>query len=292
MSRPRGALYTRNGVAVTMLCRAQKRRSLGWFLSICVLGIVVLADSFAARTLLMPVPISQWGSGEWLTFGVIALTLLVAAAVAYLQVDFQIFAPQRHRLRREEELNYPIDLHFLIPERSQRSVEYAEQDDDEHLLNEIILPPRAKTLVELRLHPKTKFITTHLIFGCHDDGSVTSRHKKPRPIRLVDVYGQGLIEPGSRPAITAGHVVNSRFQYRWNHELRWDGHSSIIIGIECKTHDVGQYRFHTILVGDELEKEMELIMHVTEPGCAMLICANGAHSRHSITPIFDRKASL
>jgi hypothetical protein len=77
--------------AVTMLCRTQKRRSLGWFPSICVLGIIVLADSLAVRTLLMPVPISQWGSGEWLTFGVIALTLLMATAVAYLQVDFQIF---------------------------------------------------------------------------------------------------------------------------------------------------------------------------------------------------------
>jgi hypothetical protein len=275
-----------------MLCRAQKRRCLGWPLSIYVLGVAVLADSFAAKTLLMPVPISQWGSGEWLTFGVIALTLLVAAAVAYLQMEFQVFSPRRQRRRREEELNDPIDLHFLIPERSQRSIEYAEQDDEEHLLNEIIIPPDTKTLVELRLHPKTKFVTTYLLFGCLDDGSAISRQRKPHPIRLADVYGQGLIEPNSQPWVTAGHVVNKRFQYRWNNYLRWDGHSSIIIGIEIVSHAIGEYTWHVTLVGDELEKSKELVMRVEEPSGAMLICANGDHSRHSIAPIFERKAAL
>jgi hypothetical protein len=277
--------------AVTMLCRTQKRRSLGWFPSICVLGIIVLADSLAVRTLLMPVPISQWGSGEWLTFGVIALTLLMATAVAYLQVDFQIFSPQRQRRRREEELNDPIDFHFLIPERSQRSIEYAAQDDEEHLLNEIIIPPDTTTLVELRLHPKIKFVTTHLIFGCSDDGTASSRQRKPHPIRLADVYGQGLIESGSQPRVTAGHVVNSRFQYRWNHELRWDGHSSIIIGVQIDSHATGEYIFSVMLVGDELEKSKELIMRVEKPSNAMLICANGDHSRHSIATIFERQGA-
>jgi hypothetical protein len=236
--------------------------------------------------------VSDWGWPDWLTFAGIMTAALTGIALTWNEIDKRFRAPQRSKQKRDEELNDPIDLHFLVPEHSQRSIEYAVQDDAEHLLNAVIIPPSAKTLLELRLHPKTKFVTTHLIFGCHDDGTATARQEKPHPIRLVDVYGQGLIEPGSQPGVTAGHVVNSRFQYRWNHDLKWDGHSSIIIGIQVESHSIGEYMFFVMLVGDELEKWEDLIIRVEKPSSAMLICANGDHSRHSIRPIFVREASL
>jgi len=232
------------------------------------------------------VPMSQWGSGEWLTFGVIALTLLTAAVGACLQLEFQIFSPRRQRFKREEELNDPVDMHFLVPPLSQRRIEYAQQDDREHLLSELLLAPNTSTLVELRLHPRTRFVTTEFLFGCVDDpeGLVTSR--KPRPVELIDVYGQGHITPNSRPNETPGHVINSRLEYRWNYERKWNGLTTLILGIRIETDEEGRYLWHTTLIGDEAETVKELVIHVTKRNDLFLNCVNGEHERHSVIPAF------
>jgi len=241
----------------------------------------------------MPVPISEWGTGEWLVFGVILLTLIAALAGVYLQLNEQFWHPRRERQKRTEQLNDPIDVSFLVPERSQRAIDYAIQDDEEHLLNEIILPPDSTTLVELRLHPRTKFATTHLTLGCRDDGSFMMRSQKPYPVKLVDVYGQALIEP-NRGRLPAGHAMNSRIQYRWNREIRWDGHSTVVIGVEIKTRREGRYILDVIIVGKEIEKTYELVIRVEKQVCLkerhtqLLRCINGDHAGHTIDPIFQK----
>jgi hypothetical protein len=265
-----------------------------WSLNVAFVIFAVIVDLMAARKFLMSVPISEWGDGEWLMCGLIAATLLISAGILWLAIDAQFFAPKRNTRRRAAELNDPLDLHFLVPERSQRAIDYASQDNDEHLLNEIILPPHAKSLVEFRLHPRAKFVTTHLIFGCRDDGSFTARVNKPHPVRMIDVYGQAIIELHKGRFLPDGHVINSRYQYRWNHEIKWDGHSTIIIGVEIQTNEIGRYLWEVTAVGEEINKVYEMNIRVENQvipenrKTQMLRCANGDHSGHLIEPSFSQ----
>ena len=56
------------------LDEAMARRK-GWWYAASAIILSGIADCLAVRKFRMPVPISNWGAGEWLTFGIIALTL-------------------------------------------------------------------------------------------------------------------------------------------------------------------------------------------------------------------------
>src|SRR5579864_1065078 len=109
---------------------------------------------------------SDWGWPEWLTFAGVTTAALTGLALALSEFDNRFCAPKRRKARRVEELNDPIDAHFLVPPASQRVIQYAEQDGREHLLAEIVLRPNTTTLVEFRLHPRTRFATSSFLFGC------------------------------------------------------------------------------------------------------------------------------
>jgi hypothetical protein len=238
----------------------------------------------------MPVPVSDWGAGEWLNFGIISLTLLVSVGILYFEYRANISLPKQRLQQRKEELYDPIDIHFLVPSETQRLIHYAKQDDRDHLLNEVILRPHTTNLVEIRIHPRARFRTTHFLFGAvYDDADSQARAKVPRPIELVDVYGQGLLEPGAKPNETHGHVINSRLQYRWNQELRWDAKTTIVVGIKIKTEDIGCYTWRITLVTGDDEDDIvrDLIVRVEEESDSVLRCVFGDHELHPVTPLFD-----
>jgi hypothetical protein len=232
----------------------------------------------------MPAP-DQWGPTDWTAFISVIVAALTGVALVYIEIDKKFFATRRLRLLRERELNDPVDIHFLVPPRSQRTVEYAEQDDREHLLYEIILAPLASTIVEVRIQPRTRFVTDTFLFGCaHDDADLIAKELKPCPMELIDIYGQGHIRPNSRPGETPGHVINSRLQYRWNHEIKWNALTTLVLGIRIKTNATGTYVWETRFVGDEAESLKTLTIRVESQEGLLLNCVNGEHERHTIRP--------
>jgi hypothetical protein len=86
----------------------------------------------------MAVPISNWGSGEWLTFAVIVATLLFTGGLLLFEVDRRYWGPARAARKRAAELYDPVETHFLVPQRSQGKISYVQQDDQEHWLQEIV----------------------------------------------------------------------------------------------------------------------------------------------------------
>jgi hypothetical protein len=235
----------------------------------------------------MPVPISEWGGGEWLTFAVIALTLLISIGIFWLAADAQWCAPRRAARRRFAELNDPVDFHFLGPPRTQRQIEYAKQDEREHLFYEIVLKPETFTVIELRIHPRTRFLTTAFLFGCeYDEADENARDEIPCPVQIIDVYGQGIIQKDAMPNFTSGHILNKRNQYRWNQEIRWNALTTLIIGILMRTARVGTYKFFMYLIGDEAEHKKELTIRVEETNEVNLRCVNDKHERHNVEATF------
>jgi hypothetical protein len=234
----------------------------------------------------MPLP-TEWGPSDWIAFSSVIAAAVTGIGLVCIEIDKRIFGPRRHKLQRERELNDPVDINFLVPPLSQRIIEYARQDDREHLLYEVSLKPYTSTVVELRIHPRIHFVTDAFLFGCfHDDADLTVKEQKPRPMELIDVYGQGYVRPNSRPGETPGHVINSRLQYRWNYEMKWNSLTTLIVGIRINTREEGTYIWETRFIGNETESVKNLTIRVVTEEGILLKCVNGEHERHSIAAIF------
>jgi hypothetical protein len=246
------------------------------------IGVVILVaslDGYAADRFLMGVSISNWSSGEWLVFGIIAVTLLLTGTLVWLAIEAQFLAPRRLKYKRTAELADPVDIHFLASPTSQnRRMAYIVQDDKEHLFNEIVLRPNRITLVEFRMHPRTIFTSDYMVFGSldHEGDNDHVYQNRPRPLSLVDTYRQGYIDNNAIPNVTPGYVINDREQYRWVYNIRWDGHNTRIIGIHIQTYGIGRYLWTTIFAGEEIgDKRLNLLIRVEQPSDVKLRCANG-----------------
>lgn len=239
----------------------------------------------------MPPPSPEWGLTDWAAFVAIIIAAITGLALVIREIDKWVWEPKRSETKRSAALNDPVDIHFLIPPTSQRKVEYAKQDNREHLLYDIVLPCNRETVVELRIHPKIKFISTSFLFGCyHDDADQIAKERKPRPIQLVDSCGQGILPTICIPGVTPGHTINARYEYRWNQEIRWN-YLTIILGIKIKTFDPGEYQWRVHLMGDENEIVLEdLHIKVTDSAQLQMQCVSQDHERHPVDAVLEREA--
>jgi hypothetical protein len=160
----------------------------------------------------------MWGATDWIAFISVIAAALAGILLIVIELEKRFLAPKRLSCKREAELNDPIEVHFLVPPLSQGDrIEYAKQDGKEKLLYDVFLLPHSETIVELRINPKIRFVSTSFLFGClHDEEDRSSRERKPRPIQLIDSYGQGILSPTAVPGETPNHVINARYEYRWN----------------------------------------------------------------------------
>jgi hypothetical protein len=237
----------------------------------------------------MPPPSPEWGLTDWAAFVAVIIAAITGLALVIREIDKWLWEPKRSKAKRVTELDDPIDIHFLLPPASQRKVEYAKQDNREHLFCDIVLPCNRETIVELRINPKIKFVSTSFLFGCyHDDADQTAKERKPRPIQLLDPYGQGILPTMCIPGVTPGHTINARYEYRWNQEIRWN-YLTIILGVKIKTFAVGEYRWRVYLLGDEKEIVLDdLRIKVTNRDAFQMECVNQDHEPHRIDAVLDR----
>jgi hypothetical protein len=225
--------------------------------------------------------------GPWAIAGALA-----AIAVFILTIYQLIIAPIFKHLYRKRKIKRAMRSYFLIPMLSQgRSVYYAIQDEREHRCTNIVLPPDSKTLVEFWFRPTISFKYSYMLFGCkHDDRDSTARNTKPRPLKMIDVYPQGHIEKGCLPGETPGHVINARYQYRWNRDIHWNGRSTLAIGIIIQTFNIGVYTWQTFISGDEIDDLFELTIHVENPSNVLLTCHHKEdHPLHTLRALFERR---
>ena len=255
-----------------------------WARPLAIVILVTSVDGYAARHFLMGVSIKNWTSGEWTVFGIIVATLLFTASLVIFEIDKRCWEPRRKKNQREKTLSKAVDVRFLIPMLNQgRVISYATQDSEEHHTDEIVLRPHTETLVELWITSHTSFRTAHLTFGSyHYDNDSFARDRKPRPVRIMDTYGQFIIPKDCEPNVTPGHGINDRHQYRWNQDLRWTPHSTIIIGVLIKTFVEGIFRWQMYFAGDELDKPFELLIRVEKSHTRFLICSKEGHNLHRI----------
>lgn len=232
-------------------------------------------------------PWTIWGAKAAIGGAFVALaTLIIVAGQAF-------YLPKRQLKKRREELRNPVDIYFLIPPKAQRLIDYAIQNDLEHWLDELTIPPFSTTVIELRIAPRTTFTTRVLQFGCSDAEGNEDAHP-PKPIEVDRVYMKQGLDKIGKPGETPGHSINSRDHYEVREDMYWNAETVIVRGLKIQTGPPGTYNLIVTFFGNEFvaAKELELVLRVDDKPSLNLICINPDHETHRVTQSFTRHAPL
>ena len=223
--------------------------------------------------------------GPWTIAGAIGalLSFVVAIAVLWITIDVSFFLPKRRRAAREQALNNPADVYFLVPSLDERRIDFAVQDQLDHWVEELIVPPHSTRLIEVRIAPHLDFSTYALQFGCFDNEK-NKGTQKPIPTSMVRVFAKKGLNIVSSPDATPGHTITSHDFYEVAENRQWNK-TVRVIGLMLEAKDTGTYRFFVYFMGPEVEASKELSIRVEAGGSEGMRCVKDDHPRHRISPL-------
>ena len=179
---------------------------------------------------------------------------------------------------RRWRLRHPCEVDFLILPRDQGSHAYAIQDNKEHRVKELILPPNGVFEIEIIYLPKLPFFESKVAFGCEkvDPG-------KPYAIERFNRFiesGKSHWVPGHDPEDA---LTRTKMYWAKREEHRPIG-TGIILGFKLKTKNVGTYPMILAFVTDEVEGSAMLTIRVEDPAKTPMVCCKKGHSKCFVYP--------
>jgi hypothetical protein len=103
-------------------------------------------------------------SATWAALDWPVVSALLGATTLFLVWYVQIFRPWRRR----RQLKRPFDAHFLITANGQFPLDYVQQNNREHYVKKLVVPPNREIPVQIVLVPKLSFMQRELYFGCDE----------------------------------------------------------------------------------------------------------------------------
>jgi hypothetical protein len=189
--------------------------------------------------------------------------------------------------RKSRLLHRATRSHFLVPSAVQHGCDYANQDDKDHTLNELSLPPNSEFTIDLiiRIHAPISF--SEIIIGFKGEPE-----KKPYFIKYYNRYisiGKGREVDPSRE--TTDDYVDKYFYYHRRQQRSLNAGITFSLAFTMKTRDVGLYPLHLYFVSTEpLGEEFGLFVTVEQQPNIRLVCVDHTHLPCVITPTaFQRR---
>jgi len=227
--------------------------------------------------------------GPWTIAGtVIGACILVATLFLIVTTLIEWVRPGR---RLKALIADPADVQFLIPSRA-RGCDHAIQDERNHLVTQLILPPNSDTLVEIRIAPRHTFETHTLQFGTpYTEGDEEGYERKPRALSYLNPFIAVGVDRAGVPGETPGHKINTHGYYQLEMPWYWNPQTIRVIGLKVRTRSKGTYEWQTVLAGADFVAFKKLSIVVTNLPLRMN-CINPAHEAHDILPILNRRPLL
>jgi hypothetical protein len=156
------------------------------------------------------------------------------------------------------------------------------QDDEDHHVKRITLPPNSELLIDLAIRPKLSFVTSEIYFGC-EGGDV-----KDLPYAIE--YFNRFIEVGAgrniRPGIESTHYIDKYRLYHIKEPVQWSVGSTRSIAFKMITTRPGVYKVKIFFPGDAVEGMVDDLwiyveesprtrMHCIRPDHAHMACSVG-----------------
>jgi hypothetical protein len=194
---------------------------------------------------------------------------MVAAIFAGLSLLTLWFVNFLRPKLKQQELRRPIQPYFLVPSLMQHDCTYAQQDEDEHIINELSLPPNSEFIIDLIIKVKTAISYSELCVGF-----IGELDKKP----FASKYYNGYIKIGRGREVDPSvedndDFVDKHLYYHRRVSREVTAGTVLSLAFTIKTREVGLYPMHFLFVsGDELGEGTILFITVEEAPTIKLRC--------------------
>jgi hypothetical protein len=229
------------------------------------MGVAVIAAIFAAWEIMQSWSASAWEIMQsWSASAVFSLTTLL------LIVYVQIIRPRRRRRK----LRRPFHAYFLITSRGRFPLDYVHQDDQEHYVKELVVPPHSEIPIQIALEPKISFLQHELYFGC-DEHLVNE--DKPRATEwFVPFVREGVRRLGKPGAEHPGHYTDYNGFYHVREKYLYTKDTRVI-GFKLLTRACGTYPAQVYTVTDDERGRADLVIRVEHSATTKMRCYMKGH---------------
>jgi hypothetical protein len=184
---------------------------------------------------------------------------------------------------RRRKLKRPFRAHFLITHPNLFTLNYVFQDDDEHYVKEIVVPPNSEIPIQIVLEPRLSFMQHEIYFGCDES---LADEKKPRATEyFVPFVREGVRGRGKPDAAHPGHYTDYHGFYHVRENFLYTKDCRVI-GFKLQTGATGIYPAQIYTVTEDVRGKVDLVIRVEEPAKTKMRCHLKKHRwrRCFVTP--------
>lgn len=186
--------------------------------------------------------------------------LLVGAAGVYLALH-NIFIRPWLRTRK---LRKPCDVRFVVRGMQDVALSYVVQDDERHILDELVLPSRSVVEIEFGYMPIVPIQLEELVFGCEGDND-----SKPYVIAALDRFtgqrGEDKPAPGE-------HTIDIGKNWHTVRKVARPVGSHFVVTYRLQTQGAGVYPVKIAFMTNEIEGNGELTIRVEDRPTTRMRC--------------------
>jgi len=200
------------------------------------------------------------------------ISAFFSAAVVSLIGYTQFVRPWRRRCK----LKRPFNAHFLITSVGRFPLNYVLQDDREHFVKELVVPPSSEIPIQIILEPRLSFTQHEIYFGCNED---LVDEGKPRATEyFVPFISQGVRRSGKPDAAHPGHYTDYNGFYHVRENILYTTDARVI-GFKLVTKTTGIYPAQIFTVTDDVRGRNDLVIRVEQPAKTKMRCYMKGHRR-------------
>jgi hypothetical protein len=209
---------------------------------------------------------------DWPMLGVLigASGVLISASTLFLVSYVHFFRPWRRRRR----LRRPFDAYFVITSTGRFPMDYVQQNNRDHYVRKLVVPPHKEIPIQIILVPKVSFVEQELYFGCDEH---LADEEKPRATEyFVPFVREGVRGSGKPDEAHPGHYTdyNGFYHVRENYLYTADTRA---IGFKLLTGRTGTFRAQVYTVTDDVRGQADLKIKVQEPARTKMRCYRKWH---------------
>jgi hypothetical protein len=179
----------------------------------------------------------------------------------------------RPRLRRRK-LKQPFRAYFLVTSLERFPLDYVLQDDREHYVKELVVPPNSEIPIQIVLEPRVSFLQRELYFGC--DEHLVDKEKPRATEYFVPFVIEGVRGRGKPDADHPGHYIDYNGFYHVREDYLYTKDTRVI-GFKLRTGATGTYPAQIYTQTDDVRGRAELTIKVERPAKTKMRCVMKAH---------------
>jgi hypothetical protein len=206
---------------------------------------------------------------------------IVSAFFGALAVSLIWYTQIGRPWRRRRKLKRPFNAHFLITSVGRFPLNYVQQDDREHFVKELVVPPNSTIPIQIVLEPRLSFLEREIYFGCNE-GLVDEQ--KPCAVEwFVPFVREGVRRSGKPDDAHPGHYTDYNGFYHVRQDVLYTKDARVI-GFKLVTKATGIYPAQIFTVTDDVRGRADLVIRVEQPPKTKMRCYIKGHGRCFVTP--------